>query len=127
MEKFEIKFGAEEIGKSYESVASNQLIDLALDEAFANTAHKSPPSGYPKNSEDYADPSGYRYPLTKGGKPSKERISAAWRYINMPKNAKEFDGGKLSTVKSRIKEAGKKIGLDLQDKKDSKADDMDGD
>lgn len=69
--------------------------------------------------EDYADP-GYRngmkrYPVTKGGKHSPERIRAAWSYINHPKNAGEYSSDQLAKIKGKIKAAAGKAGVEISD------------
>jgi hypothetical protein len=52
-------------------------------------------------SETFADPAHHSYPLTKDGKPSQERVRAAWSYIHHPKNSAKYgDGG--AGVKKRI-------------------------
>lgn len=67
----------------------------------------------PYGSVKYADP-GYqkdgvaRYPLD-----SKEHCRAAWSYVNMPKNARKYTAAQLARVKSRIKAACKKFGIDV--------------
>jgi len=71
------------------------------------------------SGEDYADP-GYRngvkrYPLTRGGKPSQERIRAAWSYINHPKNAGEYNSGQLAKIKAKIKAAASKADVEISD------------
>lgn len=63
----------------------------------------------------YADP-GYqedgvkRYPLD-----SQAHCVAAWRYINMERNASKYDPEQLATIKDRIRQALKKYGIDAQD------------
>ncbi len=62
------------------------------------------------SDETYAEPGRHAYPLTDGGKPSRKRTLAAWRYACMPKN------GVSSEVKGRIKRFAKEhFGLDLQE------------
>ena len=82
--------------------------DEAAEKAYL--CHKSPPAGYPKEKSEYGDPSCYRYPLN-----TKARCLAAWRYVHHADNAKIL-GGKLSSVKSKIKSYAKKhYNLDLQE------------
>lgn len=69
--------------------------------------------------EDYADP-GYRngmkrYPTTKGGKLSAERVRAAWSYINQKDNAAEYSSDQLAKIKAKIKAAAAKAGVQISD------------
>lgn len=86
------------------------LADIQEIESFAMVEHKTPPKGYPKDKSEYADPSRYKYPIN-----SKSRVLSAWRYINQKKNQKGYSAEEISQIKSRIKKAGKKYGLDLKE------------
>lgn len=67
--------------------------------------------------EYYADPAHDSYPLTKDGKPSRERTMAAWRYINAERNARKYTPEQLERVKGRIKAFAKKhFNEELQDR-----------
>lgn len=55
----------------------------------------------------YADRENHKYPID-----TEKHVRAAWSYINMPKNAKK-EGDKVSAVKSRIKNASKKFGINI--------------
>jgi phage I-like protein len=57
---------------------------------------------------DYADKKNHKYPIN-----NEEHIRAAWSYINMPKNEKEYDSEELSTIKGHIKAAAEKHGIDI--------------
>jgi len=57
----------------------------------------------------YADEANHKYPVD-----TEKHVRAAWSYINMPKNAKK-EAGKLSEVKSMIKSAAKKFGIEISD------------
>lgn len=61
----------------------------------------------------YADTMNHKYPID-----TKEHVKAAWSYINMPKNAKEYDSEKLSLIKGKIKSAAVKFGIEIADDKD---------
>lgn len=66
----------------------------------------------PYGDVKYADP-GYRdnqkrYPID-----TPEHIRAAWAYINVAKNAAEYDAKDLAKIKSRIMAAAKKAGIDI--------------
>ena len=52
--------------------------------------------------ETFAVPSLRSYPLTKNGRPSRERTMAAWRYMSMPKNAAKL-GDEVGAAKRRIR------------------------
>src|SRR5688572_21408504 len=67
----------------------------------------------PYGDVTYADP-GYqedgkkRYPLD-----SEEHCRAAWSYINMPENAGKYTSSQLAAIKSKIKSALKKYGVEV--------------
>jgi hypothetical protein len=67
----------------------------------------------PYGNVAYADP-GYqkdkvkRYPINGAG-----HVRAAWSYINQPKNAKLYTAAQLARIKSRIKSAAKKFGVNI--------------
>lgn len=67
--------------------------------------------GIPKNK--FADPEHYSYPID-----TRKHVLAAWRYINMPKNARKYTPDKLKQVKNRIKRAAKKFGIKINDDED---------
>lgn len=73
--------------------------------------HDSPPKGYPDTKTEYADPKNYKYPVN-----SAERVRAAWSYINMPKNQHGYSASEVSAIKSRIKRAAKKFGVEINEK-----------
>lgn len=66
----------------------------------------------PYGDVKYADP-GYRdnqkrYPID-----TPEHIRAAWAYINVAKNAAEYDAKQLAKIKARIMTAAKKAGIEI--------------
>lgn len=73
----------------------------------------------PYGDVTYADP-GYqadgkkRYPLD-----SAEHCRAAWSYINQAKNAAEYTASQLAEIKSKIKAAAAKFGIDISDESKS--------
>lgn len=68
------------------------------------------------DDEVFADPQHNSYPLTKNGKPSRERVLAAWRYINQRRNAGEYSSAKVARIKAKIKRFAKEhFDMDLQD------------
>lgn len=67
----------------------------------------------PYGNVTYADPGHQadgkaRYPVD-----TPEHVRAAWSYINHPKNAAKYQSGHLSSIKSKIKAAAKKHGIDI--------------
>ena len=67
----------------------------------------------PYGDVDYADP-GYqqdkqkRYPLD-----TPDHIRAAWSYINMPRNAGQYNPEQLKAIKAKIVAAAKKAGIEI--------------
>lgn len=67
----------------------------------------------PYGDVNYADP-GYqkdtkkRYPLN-----TKDRVIAAWRYVNMPGHSKKYSASQLKAIKGRIKSAARKYGVKI--------------
>jgi HK97 family phage prohead protease len=75
----------------------------------------------PYGNVSYADPKNGKYPID-----TKEHARAAWSYINMPKNQKGYSSGELAAIKSRIRGALKKFGVEVSpDKKSAKLDRID--
>ena len=68
------------------------------------------PKGYPQTKSEYADPKNKKYPVD-----TKEHVRAAWSYINMPKNRRQYSSSELSAIEGRIKSAAKKLGVDIND------------
>lgn len=66
----------------------------------------------PYGDVKYADPKNGKYPID-----TEAHARSAWSYINMPKNASQYpmNGVTLSEVKSRIKAACEKFGIDVSD------------
>lgn len=57
---------------------------------------------------EFADPVNNKYPID-----SEEHIRAAWSYINHKDNAAKYDKDEVETIKSRIKRAAKKHGIEI--------------
>lgn len=76
-------------------------------------------AGKPYGSVAYADP-GYqsdgksRYPID-----TPKHIRAAWAYINQEDNAGAYSSKQLARIKSKIKGAAKKAGIDIQEEWDT--------
>ncbi len=58
---------------------------------------------------EYADPVNKKYPID-----TDEHIRAAWSYINHKDNAAKYDADDVTTIKSRIKKAAKKHGIEIE-------------
>ncbi|GFG72700.1 DUF6582 domain-containing protein [Mycobacterium botniense] len=67
----------------------------------------------PYGDVKYADPKNGKYPIDTA-----ERVRAAWAYINMPKNQKDYSAAELAKIKDRIKSAAKKFGIKISDDDD---------
>lgn len=81
------------------------LIDLTAKKSDKEKSHYSE-----YGDVDYADKKNSKYPVN-----TKSRCISAWRYINMPKNQKGYTSSEVATIKSNIKKAAKKFGLDLKE------------
>lgn len=80
----------------WQSVKHDKADEYGTDEYFADLAHDS-------------------YPLTKDGKPSRERTMAAWRYIHTRKDGGEYSAEERERIESRIRAFAKKhFGEELQ-------------
>ena len=84
-------------------------------------ADKKPQGEYGSQREaGYADPGLQsdrrpRYPLKDKGQYSKDRIRAAWSYINHKDNAGKYDADEVRQIKGRIKRAAKKHGVEIEE------------
>jgi hypothetical protein len=58
----------------------------------------------------FADPVNNKYPIDTA-----EHVRAAWSYINHKDNAAKYDKQEVETIKSRIKRAAKKHGVEISD------------
>ena len=87
--------------------AVETAVEDAVNKIFEKDAKK------PYGDIAYADP-GYqkdkvkRYPINGAG-----HVRSAWSYINQPKNANFYTAAQLSRIKSRIKSAAKKYGVNI--------------
>lgn len=67
------------------------------------------------NDETFADEKHDSYPLTKDGKPSRERTIAAWDYIHTRKDGDEYTAEERARIESHIRAFAKKhFGEELQ-------------
>jgi hypothetical protein len=58
----------------------------------------------------FADPVNNKYPIDTA-----EHVRAAWSYINHKDNAAKYDKDEVKTIKSRIKRAAKKHGVEISE------------
>lgn len=84
---------------------------MTEDGILSDIKNKDPKKPY--GEVDYADPGYqedgvYRYPLD-----TKAHADAAWKYINMPKNAAKYTAGQLAKIKAKIESAAKKFGITI--------------
>jgi hypothetical protein len=56
----------------------------------------------------FADPTNHKYPID-----TDEHIRAAWSYINHKDNAAKYDHDEVAAIRSRIKQAAKKAGIEI--------------
>lgn len=80
----------------------------AADKPLPKGAHRTPPKGYPKNRDQYADPDGYTYPID-----TPEHVRAAIGYFSKPKNAGRYTREEQARMWSRIRRAAKRFGIQM--------------
>jgi hypothetical protein len=56
----------------------------------------------------FADPVNHKYPIDTA-----EHVRAAWSYINHKDNAAKYDADEVKTIKSRIRKAAEKHGVEI--------------
>lgn len=59
---------------------------------------------------EFADPVNKKYPID-----TDEHVRAAWSYINHKDNAAKYEASEVATIKSRIKRAAKKHGVEIDE------------
>ena len=59
---------------------------------------------------EFADPTNNKYPID-----TPEHVRAAWSYINHKDNAAKYEAGEVETIKTRIKRAAKKHGVEISE------------
>jgi hypothetical protein len=59
---------------------------------------------------EFADPVNNKYPIDTA-----EHVRAAWSYINHKDNAAKYDRDEVTKIKSRIKKAAKKQGVEISE------------
>ena len=70
-----------------------------------------PESGEEKYGDvEFADPTNNKYPVD-----TPEHVRAAWSYINHQDNAAKYDADEVETIKTRIKRAAEKHGVEISE------------
>jgi hypothetical protein len=59
---------------------------------------------------EFADTTNNKYPID-----TPEHVRAAWNYINHKDNAAKYEPNEVKTIKSRIKRAAKKHGVEIEE------------
>ena len=59
---------------------------------------------------EFADPTNKKYPVD-----SPEHVRAAWSYIHHEDNAAKYDADEVEAIKSRIRRAADKHGVDINE------------
>ena len=59
---------------------------------------------------EFADTTNNKYPID-----TPEHVRAAWSYINHKDNAAKYDADEVKTIKSRIKKAAEKHGVEISE------------
>jgi hypothetical protein len=80
----------------------------ALQRVLALAADKETGNQY--GNVAYADAKNKKYPVD-----TKAHVRAAWSYINQGDNAKGYSPEELATIKSKIRAAAKKFGVEISD------------
>jgi len=59
---------------------------------------------------EFADPVNHKYPIDTA-----EHVRAAWSYINHKDNAAKYDKDEVNLIKTRIKRAAKRHGVEISE------------
>lgn len=59
---------------------------------------------------EFADPVNHKYPIDTA-----EHVRAAWSYINHKDNAAKYDKDEVNQIKTRIKRAAKRHGVEISE------------
>jgi flagellar biosynthesis protein FlhB len=74
-------------------------------------ADVNPAAGEEKYGDvQFADTTNNKYPID-----TPEHVRAAWSYINQKDNAAKYDADEVKTIKSRIKKAAEKHGVEISE------------
>ena len=111
VETVEIVSRDEELVATEAADVIRDAVETAVEDAVKKIFEKD--ASKPYGDVTYADP-GYqkdkvkRYPINGAG-----HVRSAWSYINQPKNAGFYTSAQLARIKSRIKSAAKKYGINI--------------
>lgn len=94
----------QDVARLYDIAAAGQVGGKAI-ELTIEAADAPKPYGDVK----YADPKNGKYPIDTA-----EHARAAWSYINMSKNQKDYSAEELAQIKGRIQAACKKFGIKVE-------------
>src|SRR6516165_9831016 len=115
--------GDEELTREAVFIEEDQM-DEELTQAEETRAEQEQDHKSKYGNVPYADSKHHKYPID-----TKAHVKAAWSYLSMPKNAKFYSSGELAAMKSKIKAAAKKFGIEISSEKaaeDDEGDDTDG-
>jgi len=90
--------------------AVNSIFEKDAKKPYGDVAYADP--GYQKDKQK-------RYPINTAA-----HVRAAWSYINQDKNASLYTAAQLSRIKSRIKSAAKKFGINIVSEHETLANDF---
>lgn len=107
--------------KAFRNVADLQIFNYAGRSFAPAPKNVDKPKTEPYGDVEYADP-GYqedgqkRYPVD-----TEEHVRSAWSYINKSENAAKYSSEQLATIKTKIKKAAKKFGVQISDAIDTES------
>lgn len=94
----------QDVARLYDIAAAAQVGGKAIELTIEAAANPQP-----YGDVKYADPKNGKYPIDTA-----DHVRAAWSYINMPKNQKDYSAEELAQIKGRIKAAAKKFGIKIE-------------
>lgn len=110
-----IVFAAMEV-KMANELTSSEIVELWLNEIVAAISKREDVSEADKKRAEkeygdveYADEKNKKYPLDE------KHVVTAWRYIHVADNAAKYSPEEVAAMKSRIKRAAKKFGIELSE------------
>ena len=93
-----------------------EMLGKALTAAFEKKDSDKPYGDVTYAAPGYQEDGKKRYPID-----TKEHVKAAWSYINQEKNQSAYSAKELASIKSKIKSAAKKVGIEIsEDEKSEK-------
>lgn len=91
---------------------SQEAAAAVIEAAMTKVGAKAGQAAHTAGSK-YADPGYQKDGRKRYALDNEKEVRAAWSYINQAKNAAKYDPDDLARVKSRIKRAMKKLGIDI--------------